>query len=118
MLGNGVCESACSRSECNWDYRDCECERVLDTCEGVSGDGSDSDTSYDNNVNQCWLIQPKARASRIHLHWTRFDVTTAALDPTHPLEIASPSISLYLPLSPLGAHRCAPLPFRTFPNPP
>jgi hypothetical protein len=73
MLGNGVCETACSRRECNWDYRDCECDHVLDTCEGMSNDGSDVDTSYDNNLERCWLIRPKARASRIHLHWTRFD---------------------------------------------
>ena len=81
-LGNGECDTACSRAECNWDYRDCECANVLDECSGARTDGSEMSTHYNDNTDLCWLIRPKRqqalvggtmRASRVHLSWTRFD---------------------------------------------
>ena len=73
QLGNGICEPNCARAECNWDYRDCECANVLDTCEGSETDGSDRKVEYAANTRKCWLIRPKRANTRVTLSWERFN---------------------------------------------
>lgn len=64
-------------SSCNWDFRDCECDVVIDSCYGSLTDGSIAAASYEDNVRKCWLIRPKPYASQIMLYFNRFDVETS-----------------------------------------
>ena len=89
MVECGTC--GCAVPACNWVYRDCECDTVLDSCDGSSDDGSESDASYDDNLNRCWLIRPKARASKISFEFTRFDTEATTHEARVTSDVPSPS---------------------------
>ena len=74
QLGNGECDPECMSADCNYDYRDCECDAVLDSRGGYASDGL-PERDYSNGKRFCWLTPPgkHPHVTKISLSFRRFD---------------------------------------------
>ena len=81
QLGDGSCDVNCLSEDCNFDYRDCECDTVLTDRAGYHANGVTTGADYENEQRLCWLVRPKLSSGKpsesgvesISLSFRRFD---------------------------------------------